>query len=340
MSVCTQYPCNEPLSSKTKKERRGRMPKTDKCAQNGKILSGVGGLYKVLTEDERILDCRARGNFRFDKISPYPGDNVTVTEEKNGASVIDTILPRKNIFEKPPAANIDLLFITVATATPSPSYITVDKLAAAAEYYGAQTVIIVTKSDLDPDKAKEISEIYGKSGYKVFVTSSENADGVSELLEFVKAEISGKTAFFAGESGVGKSSLLNALFPALMLKTGEVSRKIYRGKHTTRAVTLYPLDEKPTVTGAFLADTPGFGIFDLSSISNLMKEDIEGLFPEFAELSQDCKYRKCTHLREEGCEVIKAVEDGKIARERHESFVKIYEEIKLAHPFASKKTEK
>ena len=309
-------------------------------AKHGKILSGIGGLYKVLTEDGRLLNCRARGNFRFDKISPYPGDSVTVSEEKNGASVIDGILPRKNMFEKPPAANIDVLFITVATATPSPSYITVDKLAAAAEYYGSETVIIVTKSDLDPDKAAEISEIYKKSGYKVFVTSSESTDGVAELLSFVKAETNGKTAFFAGESGVGKSSLLNALFPSLMLKTGEVSRKIYRGKHTTRAVTLYPLDEKPSISGAFLADTPGFGIFDLASIDKLMKEDIQNLFPEFSEFSQNCKYRKCTHLREDGCEVIQAVRDGKIAAERHESFVKIYEEIRLAHPFASKETEK
>ena len=315
------------------------MTDTEKITKKGKILSGIGGLYKVLTEDGIILDCRARGNFRFDKISPYPGDNVTVSEEKNGASVIDGILPRKNIFEKPPAANIDVLFITVATATPSPSYITVDKLAAAAEYYGAETVIIVTKSDLSPEKAAEISEIYKKSGYKVFVTSSESSDGVAELLKFVMEETNGKTAFFAGESGVGKSSLLNALFPSLMLKTGEVSRKIYRGKHTTRAVTLYPLDELPSISGAFLADTPGFGIFDLASINDLMKEDIQNLFPEFSEFSSGCKYRKCTHLREEGCEVINAVRDGKIAVERHESFVKIYEEIRLAHPFASKKKQ-
>lgn len=315
------------------------MSEAEKNRLNGKILSGIGGLYKVITEDGKMIDCRARGNFRFDKISPYPGDNVTVSEEKNGASVIDSILPRKNFFEKPPAANIDTLFITVATANPSPSYITVDKLACAAEYYGAETVIIVTKRDLSQEKAEEIREVYQKSGYKVFVTSSENADGVEELLSFVRAETAGRTAFFAGESGVGKSSLLNALFPSFMLKTGEVSRKIYRGKHTTRAVTLYPLDNSPTASGAFLADTPGFGIFDLSTIDNLMKEDVEKLFPEFSEFSSNCRYRKCTHLREEGCEVIKAVEDGRIARERHESFVKIYEEIKIMHPFSSKKNK-
>ena len=322
------------------RKEREKMSDSEKNSKTGKILSGIGGLYKVLTEDGSVLDCRARGSFRSKKISPYPGDCVTIFEEKTGASVIDTILPRKNIFEKPPAANIDTLFITVATATPSPSYITIDKLAAAAEYYGAETVIIVTKRDLSPEKAEEISSIYQKSGYKVFVTSSENAEGITELLDFVKTEIKGKTAFFAGESGVGKSSLLNSLFPSLMLKTGEVSRKIYRGKHTTRAVTLYPLDDVPSITGAFLADTPGFGIFDLSTIDNLVREDVHLLFPEFSEFSQGCKYRKCTHLREEGCEVIKAVEQGRIAKVRHESFVKIYDEIKLLHPFTSKKNTK
>lgn len=315
------------------------MSENEKVKEKGKILSGIGGLYRVITDDGKILECRARGNFRFDKISPYPGDNVTVTEEKNGASVIDGILPRKNFFEKPPAANIDTLFITVSTATPSPSYITIDKLAVAAEYYGAETVIIVTKSDLSPEKAAELSSVYEKSGYKVFVTSSESADGVSELLSFIKNKSEGRTSFFAGESGVGKSSLLNALFPSLMLKTGEVSRKIYRGKHTTRAVTLYPLEENPTASGAFLADTPGFGIFDLASIESIVKEDIEKLFPEFSEFSSDCRYRKCTHLREDGCEVLRAVRDGKIAWQRHESFVKIYEEIKIAHPFSSKKNK-
>lgn len=307
--------------------------------RKGKILSGIGGLYRVITENGDILECRARGSFRFGGISPYPGDNVTVTEGKSGFGVIDGILPRKNFFEKPPAANIDLLFITVAAESPAPSYITVDKLACAAEYYGAETVIIVTKSDLSPEKAREIFEIYQKSGYDVIVTSSEKSDGIEELLNFIRAKTSGRTAVFAGESGVGKSSLLNALFPSLMLKTGEVSRKIYRGKHTTRAVTLYSLDSTPRADGAFLADTPGFGIFDLSSIDGLLKEDVQGLFPELSEFSSNCRYRKCTHLREEGCEVINAVKEGKIAKERHESFVKIYGEIKAAHPYGSKKNK-
>lgn len=303
----------------------------------GKILSGVGGLYSVITEDGRKLSCRARGSFRLNKISPYPGDNVTVLEENTGLAVIESISERKNFFEKPPCANIDKLFITVAAQNPTPSYITVDKLTCAAEYYKATPVIIVTKSDLDFEKSKEIEEIYTKSGYKVFVTSSKKEDGISELLDFVKKETQGCTAVFAGESGVGKSSLLNALFPNLKLSTGEVSRKIYRGKHTTRAVTLFPLDDTPTCEGAFLADTPGFGIFDLLSIDSITKDSACELFPEFSELTPYCKYKKCTHLKEEGCSVINAVQDGKISFERHQSYVKIYGEIKQARPWQSKK---
>ena len=313
---------------------------TEKKKIKAKVLSGVGGLYRVLTESGVTLECRARGSFRHSGISPYPGDNVLVTEEGTGLCAICEILDRKNIFERPPAANIDKLFITVAAASPSPAYITVDKLLCAAEYYGAESVILVTKSDLDREKAKEIQDIYLKSGYTVFVTSSLKGEGVEELKRFVYEEIRGCTAAFAGESGVGKSSLMNALFPDLKLQTGEVSRKIARGRHTTRAVTLYPLDSVSVFTGAFLADTPGFGIFELSSIEALVYDEVSELFPEFSRYLNTCKYRKCTHLREEGCEVLSAVAKGDIAAERHGSYVKIYEEIKALRPWQTKKTQK
>ncbi|MBR2474316.1 MAG: ribosome small subunit-dependent GTPase A [Clostridia bacterium] len=313
---------------------------TEKKKIKAKVLSGVGGLYRVLTENGETLECRARGSFRHSGISPYPGDNVLVTEEGTGMCAICEILDRKNIFERPPAANIDKLFITVAAASPSPAYITVDKLLCAAEYYGAESVILVTKSDLDREKAREIEDIYLKSGYTVFVTSSLKGEGVEELKRFVYDEIRGCTAAFAGESGVGKSSLMNALFPDLKLQTGEVSRKIARGRHTTRAVTLYPLDSVSAFTGAFLADTPGFGIFELSSIDKLVYDEVPELFPEFSRYFNTCKYRKCTHLREEGCEVLSAVAKGDIAVERHDSYVKIYEEIKALRPWQTKKTQK
>jgi ribosome biogenesis GTPase len=185
-----------------------------------------------------------------------------------------------------------------------------------------------------------MEHIYRSAGYKVFVTSSLKGEGIEELKSFVMGEIRNATAVFAGESGVGKSSLMNALFPNLSLKTGAVSRKISRGKHTTREVTLYPLDEVCSVTGAFLADTPGFGIFELSSIEKLCYEEIPELFPEFAKRIGECRYKKCTHLREEGCAVLEAVENGEIAKERHESFVRIYEEIKALRPWQTRKNTK
>ncbi len=312
-------------------------------AKNGiraKVLSGVGGLYRVLTEDNELLECRARGSFRHSGISPYPGDDVTVTKEEKGLCAIGEILERKNKFERPPAANIDKLFVTVAAASPSPSYITVDKLLCAAEYYGASSVILVTKSDLDPEKAEEIRRVYTLSGYPVFVTSSACGEGIEQLKEFVYAQLEGSTAAFAGESGVGKSSLMNAIFPDLRLTTGDVSRKISRGKHTTRAVTLYPIKPELRFSGAFIADTPGFGIFELSAIDELIYDDVPELFPELKEHMGNCRYRKCTHLREEGCAVIEAVGNGLIAPERHESYVRIYEEIKTLRPWQTRRTQK
>ena len=311
---------------------------TEKELQNAtllkaKVLSGVGGLYRVITENGTETECRAKGVFRHSGISPYPGDNVVISPQGNGADCICDILPRKNIFNRPPAANIDKLFITVAAASPSPAYITIDKLLCAAEYYRSQAIILVTKSDLDPQKALQIKTIYEKSGYKVFVTSSLQGSGIDELKRFVCEEMESCTSVFAGESGVGKSSLMNALFPSLALKTGAVSRKISRGKHTTRAVTLYPLNDVCSFTGAFLADTPGFGIFELSSIEELDFDDVANLFPEFASYIGNCRYTKCTHLREQGCAVLEAIERNKIATERHSSYVTVYEEIKALRPW-------
>lgn len=306
----------------------------------GRVLSGVGGLYTVLTEDGRTLSCSARGSLRFARISPYPGDTVTVAEEDSGRHAIESIMPRKNFFGKPPAANIDKLFITVAAASPSPSYITVDKLICAAEYYNTVSVIVVTKCELDPKKAEKIKNVYEKSGYSVFLTSSAEKLGIDELKSFISSEIKNCTAVFAGESGVGKSSLMNTLFPSLSLVTGAVSRKISRGKHTTRAVTLYPVSDDISAEGAFLADTPGFGIFDLSTIDDLTKDEVPELFPEFRPYISECRYRKCTHLREEGCAVIDAVNNGMIAPQRHESYVTVYEEIKKLRPWQTSKTKK
>ena len=307
---------------------------------NGKIIDGIGGLYTVITEDGRILKCSARGNFRYKKISPYPGDNVLVKEENKGNHAIDDILDRKNFFIRPPVANIDIIFITIAAADPEPAYITIDKLLCASEYFHTKPVIVITKSDLNIQKAYEIRDTYSKVGFDIFVTSSVKNDGIDLLKQYVKDNVKNCTAAFAGESGVGKSSLINALFPGLNLQTGEVSKKISRGKHTTRAVTLFPLEDNYNSNSAFLADTPGFGIFGLENITDLYKDDVQNLFVEFEPFLLNCKYRKCTHLREEGCAVIKAIEDGEISKYRHESYVKIFEEIKQLRPFKSTKETK
>lgn len=301
-----------------------------------KLLDGVGGLYTALTEDGELIKCKARGNFRHFEISPYPGDDVMLRLTEGGSAMIGEILPRKNLIRRPPVANIDKLFLTVAAADPSPSYITVDKLVCIAELYGIDPVVIVTKSDLDAVKAQEIQEIYSSAGFDTFVTSSARGKGIEALGDLVYSQAEGTTSAFAGESGVGKSSLMNALFPALALRTGTTSR-IRRGRHTTRAASLFPISEllPPGVTaprGSFIADTPGFGITEPALIPQLDCSGLALCFREFVPLLGGCRYTKCTHLREEGCSVLEAARRGEIARSRHESYVTIYEELK-ARPF-------
>ena len=292
-----------------------------------RILHGIGGLYTAVTEKNEIIKCKPRGNFRHYDVSPYPGDTVTVRLRGNDIPMISEILPRKNFIKRPPVANIDKLFITVAAADPSPAYITVDKLICAAEFYGIIPVIIVTKSDLDPQKADDVRATYTASGFDVYVTSSVEGNGVDAVKAFIYAQSEGSVVAFAGESGVGKSSLMNAMFTSLGLQTGETSR-IHRGKHTTRAVSLYPLDGEPKYGGAYIADTPGFGIFEPSQIPEFTRDSLIPCFREFEELLTTCRYTKCTHLREEGCKIIEAVENGHIPASRHQSYVTLYEELK------------
>ena len=316
-----------------------------------KILSGVGGLYTAVTAEGELITCKPRGNFRHYEISPYPGDDVTLRLSEQGNALISEILPRKNFIKRPPVANVDKLFVTVAAADPAPSYITVDKLICAAEFYGITPVIIVTKADLDPVKADEIRRVYSACGFSVFVTSSSVMEGVEELKRFVYEQARGVTSAFAGESGVGKSSLMNAMFSDLALKTGETSR-IHRGKHTTRAVSLFPLSDKPELGGSYIADTPGFGVLEPSLIPEFTKELLAECFREFVPHLTRCRYTKCTHLREEGCEIISALSEAEnisspadnapnvdnaqipdtppsvIPKSRHDSYVTLYTELK------------
>ncbi len=245
--------------------------------------------------------------------------------------VIDEILPRRNLLIRPPTANLDYLFAVIPAASPAPDLLTADKLTVIAENYGIETVIIVNKSDLDGESSAKLTDIYRTAGYTVFPVSAERGDGMDALAAYV-AEITapsnGKTHIsgaFAGVSGGGKSTLMTALFPDLQLKTGGVSRKTERGRHTTRHVEIYPLE---TASGGrfWLADTPGFSMLDFTRFNFFPYDELAASFREFEECLGECRYTKCTHRKEEGCAVIAKMNEGRVAPSRHDSYVRIYDE--------------
>lgn len=293
----------------------------------GTIVKGLGGLYHILTDDGNTVSCKAKGAFRHDKITPYAGDRVSVRITDKG-EVIEAILPRKSCLIRPPVANLDILFTVVAAAKPSPILTITDKLISIAEFNGIEPVLIVTKSDLDGVEAKRIADIYEKCGFTVFVSSIDSSKDA--LLDFVKEKANGKISAFAGASGVGKSTVMNALFPALKLETGNVSHKTERGRHTTRHVELFRLSEltNDSSVSGFIADTPGFSLIDFTRFDFYKKDDLVYTFREFKDHIGKCKYTKCSHTSEDGCSILKAVNDGSIPKERHESYVDIYNTLK------------
>ena len=296
----------------------------------GRIMQSVGGLYTVRVcdgEEIRELACRARGVFRHSNISPLVGDIVAVDlTEGEGNAVIDEICERRNELIRPPLANLDVIFVTMAAKSPAPMLDMTDKLTAILEYNDIQPIIVIGKCELDRENAALIKGIYEKAGYKVFVLSCETGEGVDEIDRYIKTQLSGKIAAFAGASGVGKSTLMNKLFPSLELGTGDVSRKTARGKHTTRAVTLYPLEN-----GTYLADTPGFSMLDFERFDFFDLEELPTCFPEINDRIGECKYTKCTHRREEGCAIMEAIRTGEMAKSRHESYVMLYDILKNKH---------
>ena len=296
---------------------------------NGKIISSVGGLYSVELESGERICCRARGSFRHSGVSPLVGDNVTLVGE-GAETVIDEIGERKNSLIRPPLANLDTLFVTLSAAKPEPSLFTADKLIAICEHNGIEPCIVVGKCELDPKRADEIKKIYELAGYDVFVLSCFENVGVDRFSEYVNERLKGKTAAFAGASGAGKSTLMNRLFPDLKLSTGDVSQKTQRGRHTTRTVELFSL------LGGYIADTPGFSMIDFERFDFFTKEDLPDTFREFRECIGECKYKKCTHTKEEGCAVLERLREGKIAPSRHESFLSLYEILKQKHGWDAK----
>ncbi len=292
---------------------------------NGRIIKGLGGLYEILTDSAERISCRARGVFRHNDLTPMVGDLVSVRSDNDGAFIED-IKDRKNALIRPPLSNIDVMFITFAAAKPEPSLLNIDKMCAICEHNDIEPVIVVTKSDLENDKAQEYCLIYRQAGYTAFAISSLSGEGTEALAEYAATALDMKVAAFAGASGVGKSTCINLLFPTLTLKTSEISQKIERGKHTTRHVELYPVQTRSSV--ALLADTPGFGLIDFVRFDFFELENLAACFKEFYEHIGECRYTKCTHKKEEGCKIVEAVEKGMIPKSRHESYCAIFDEFK------------
>lgn len=282
---------------------------------NGKILKGIGGFYYIETADA-VYECKARGVFRKQKITPLVGDDVTITIRSNGENTIDSIHPRKNFLVRPPVANIEQLFILSAACNPSPNLFLIDKMTAIAINKGIEPIIVFTKSDLMD--LSELEKIYKNSGLKTVCISSVTKDGIDTVKEW----ISGKVSAFTGNSGVGKSTLLNSISEGLNLDTGKISEKLGRGRHTTRAVELYK------VCDGYVADTPGFSSFDIEKNESVALEDIQYCFPEFQPYLGKCKFVSCSHTVDKGCAVLEALSDGKIEKTRHESYKAMYSEAK------------
>ncbi len=323
--------------------------------EQGRIIQGVGGLFEVALDagdtplSGRRVFARAKGNFRHTGVVPLPGDRVrlcfdetAVRQEEavqakrtgdGGGAVIAEILTRKNALIRPPMANLDLLLITIAAAEPAPVPETVDKLIAIAEHNSIEPVLVIGKSDLAPETAETLKKTYELAGFSVFLLSAKNGTGVETLRAWLQQAMIGKTAAFAGASGVGKSTLLNALFPALSLQTGAISQRISRGKHTTRRVELYPVDG---VENAYVADTPGFSMLDFVRFDFFKKEDLPYTMREFAPYLLQCRYTKCTHTKEQGCAVLEAVARGEIAKGRHESYCAMFDALKNKHDWSKK----
>lgn len=283
--------------------------------KNGILMKSIGGFYYVRC-DGKIYECKARGSFRKSGSSPIVGDNVTITVPDDGFAAIEAILPRRNKLKRPALANIDMLVIVCSTVNPLPNYTIIDKMTAVAVNNEMTPVVVISKNDLQ--NGEEIAEIYRNAGIDVFLCSPDETDEISRLKHF----LSNKISAFTGNSGVGKSTLLNALFPQLELETGVISQKLGRGKHTTRVVELFEYDN------CLVADTPGFSTVDLQRYEMIDKTQLQYCFPEFKEYLFQCQFTSCAHICEKGCSVLEALNNGKIEKTRHQSYVSMYNEVK------------
>ena len=280
--------------------------------QTGRIIRSLSGFYDVQLPDG-VVTCRGRGVLRKEHVTPLTGDMVEVTLE-HGKGMVEAVLPRKNSFVRPAVANVDALAIFAANVNPVTEPFLIDRVAAIAGDQNVQCLIVINKSDLDP--AEQLRGIYEKAGFPVILTSAKTGEG----LDMLKTYLRGKLTAFTGNSGIGKSSVLNCLCPELMLATGEVSEKLGRGRHTTRHVELYTLGED-----TYVMDTPGFSSFDTDQMDIILKENLQYAFPDFGPYVGRCQFADCSHRREPGCAVRQALEEGLIGQTRYDSYLRLYE---------------
>lgn len=293
----------------------------------GKVIKLLSGVYSVDTSDGIYL-CRAKGSFRKQGISPVPGDDVEVFTLPDHTGRIDKILPRRNYMIRPNVANVDALCYVSSFSQPTPFPFTIDKMLIIAKNQGIEPILIFNKIDLpDEDNVSDLADLYASLGYSVYRVSASTGKGVDSL----RTALMNKTVIFAGNTGVGKSSILNVLYPELQLPTGEVSEKLGRGRHTTRHIELYPTN------GGLIGDTPGFGALELDGYE-IERRDLANFFPEFTFYIDDCEFLNCMHFNERDCAVRNAVSEGKIDASRYESYRQIYQYLKEEETPWNKKT--
>jgi len=286
----------------------------------------LAGFYYVTDGDDDPIECRARGKFRQTGETPLVGDRVSFSMTDGGKGVVEAIHTRRNSFVRPPVANVDCMIVLASAVNPITDPFLVDRITAIAATNDAESIICINKTDLHPGDG--LFDIYTAAGFPTIRTSAKTGEGVAEL----KDQIHGKVCAFVGNSGVGKSSILNALEPGFTIKTAEVSRKLGRGRHTTRHVELFPLS-----CGAQVADTPGFSSFDIEKMNLTGKEELQYTFPDFAPYLGHCQFRDCAHVSELGCAVLAALHAGEIQATRHASYVRLYQQAKEMKSWERKK---
>lgn len=282
---------------------------------NGLIMKGIGGFYYVETADG-IFECKAKGKFRKERIIPLAGDRVKITVRDGKENTIDEIFERKNCLKRPPVANIDTLMIVVSVADPAPNTLVIDKMTVLAEKNHIEPVIVITKTDLA--SFDELTDIYVKTGYRVIAVSGKTGEGVDEVKKLLKNHLTA----FTGNSGVGKSTLINTICPELSLETNSISTKLGRGRHTTRQAEIFH------VADGLVIDTAGFSSLDFIGEDIILKDDLQYYFPEFEKYLGQCRFVSCAHIKDKGCKICEAVDNGDISKSRHESYIALYNEVK------------